>query len=132
MNSWYLDNHTSWPPSNSIYPLLISIHINTNDERTLNTFLSDKSREYLIKYGPVGARSFSTMNFLNDNDIPSYFSGCLTLTLDKNPNINNKDFIIAVDAPKEIISFLKTKTKKKSLISLIFFQLMYLFLHLNL
>jgi len=64
-------------------------------------------------HGPIGARDISTLNFLNDNNIPSYFSGCLTLTLDKNPNIKKQDYIVTVDVPKELINFLKTKTNKK-------------------
>ena len=62
---------------------------------------------------PVGARDISTLNFLKENGVPSYFSGCLTLTLDKNPNIKKQDYIVTVDVPEDLLNFLKTKTNKK-------------------
>lgn len=113
LNAWYFHFNSTWPPSDSIEPLLISMHINLNDDRVVKTFLSEESKEYLRKYGPVGARDQSTFNFFRENNIDSYFSGCLTLTLNKNPNIINQDYIVAVDVPDNILSFLKTKTNKK-------------------
>ncbi|WP_297898994.1 polysaccharide pyruvyl transferase family protein [Methanobrevibacter sp.] len=113
LNAWYFHYESTWPPSNSIDPLITSIHINLNDEKVINSFTSDESIEYMKKNGPIGARDISTLNFLNENKIPSYFSGCLTLTLDKNPKVKNQDYIVTSDVPKEIITFLKSKTNKK-------------------
>ncbi|WP_346218169.1 polysaccharide pyruvyl transferase family protein [Methanobrevibacter arboriphilus] len=113
LNGWYFHYEGTWPPSDSIDPLIASIHINLNDEKVINSFISDESLEYMKRHGPVGARDMSTLNFLKDNNIPSYFSGCLTLTLDKNPNIKKQEYIVTVDVPKEVINFLKTKTNKK-------------------
>ena len=113
MNAWYFHYEGTWPPSNSIDPLITSIHINLNDEKVINSFISDESLEYMKRHGPIGARDISTLNFLKDNNIPSYFSGCLTLTLDKNPNIKKQEYIVTVDVPEEVINFLKTKTNKK-------------------
>ncbi|WP_331279412.1 polysaccharide pyruvyl transferase family protein [Methanobrevibacter arboriphilus] len=113
LNAWYFHYEGTWPPSNSIDPLITSIHINLNDEKVINSFISDESLEYMKRHGPIGARDISTLNFLKDNNIPSYFSGCLTLTLDKNPSIKKQEYIVTVDVPKEVINFLKTKTNKK-------------------
>ena len=113
MNAWYFHYEGTWPPSNSIDPLITSININLNDEKVINSFISDESLEYMKRHGPIGARDISTLNFLKDNNIPSYFSGCLTLTLDKNPSIKKQEYIVTVDVPKEVINFLKTKTNKK-------------------
>ena len=49
--------------------------------------LSDKAiryfKSYTEKYGPVGARDKETERLFKSKGIPAYFSGCLTLTLDK-------------------------------------------------
>ena len=117
MNGWYLDSHSAWPPSENIDPLLISIHFNTQ-QKTQDIILSDESRDYLTKHGPVGCRDLSTYNFLNENEIDAYFSGCLTLTLDSGNKNNQKDennsyVLVSVDNPEEIVPFLKQKTNKK-------------------
>lgn len=79
MNAWYIWHPEKWPPKpNSIDPLLISMHITP---LTAEKMLSNGGKEYLKKYGPVGCRDKLTENILKNNNIPSYFSGCLTLTL---------------------------------------------------
>lgn len=113
LNAWYFHFNSTWPPSDSIEPLLISVHINLNNENVVKTFLSEESKDYLRQHGPVGARDQSTFNFFKENNVDSYFSGCLTLTLDKNPKIKNQDYIVTSDVPEEIITFLKSKTNKK-------------------
>lgn len=80
MNGWYMHDPSQWPPADNIEPLLISMHF-TNDKELLNNVLSKEGIEYLTKYGPVGTRDIETLNLLRKYDIPSYFSGCLTLTL---------------------------------------------------
>lgn len=113
MNAWYLHEKESWPPiDENINPLLISMHLNTNNVNTPEAFLSEESREFLLKYGPVGARDVATAKFLNDNDIPSYFSGCLTLTL-KGEDVEKEDYIVLVDVSDEVVSFVKSKTDKQ-------------------
>lgn len=117
MNGYYLDCKDAWPPSENINPLLISIHFNKNNF-TKESILTEPSIEYLSKYGPVGCRDLSTLNFLQEHNINSYFSSCLTLTLDDN---NNKKTLELNDSEKYIIlntsywndelySFLKNKT----------------------
>lgn len=117
MNGWYLDCLKAWPPSKNINPLLISMHFN-HQKKIQDVILSEDSREILTEYGPVGCRDLFTQNFLNDNGIDAYFSGCLTLTLDSGNKYNQKDedngyILVSVDEPKEIIQFLKQKTDKK-------------------
>ena len=112
-NAWYLQDKKSWPPKDKyINPLLVSMHLNLDNKNTIESFLSDESREFLTKYGPVGARDTSTCDWLNKHDIPSYFSGCLTLTL-QGEDAPKEDYILLVDVPKELIPFIKSKTDKK-------------------
>ena len=117
MNAWYLDCLDAWPPSENIDPLLISMHFNSKKE-TQKVILSDESREYLSKYGPVGCRDIYTQNFLEENGIDAYFSGCLTLTLDSGSKYNYKDedndyILISSDKSAKLIPFLKEKTNKR-------------------
>lgn len=109
MNAWWMHNYKNFPPSEEIDPLLISMYINKKRRRK---FLTPKVREFLSKHGPVGCRDKSTCEWLNANNIPAYFSGCLTLTLQRNPKIKKKDFILTVDVPDYIIEIIKQKTKR--------------------
>ena len=117
MNAWYLDCLKAWPPSEHIDPLLISMHFSSK-KSTQKVILSDESREYLIQHGPVGCRDHYTADFLKENDIDAYFSGCLTLTLDTGNKYNYKDeknayVLISSDKADVLIPFLKQKTNKK-------------------
>lgn len=78
MNAWYMWHPENWPPSNDIIPLLTSMHISP---LTANKILSPEGINYFIQNGPVGCRDTGTQKLLEENGIPCFFSGCLTLTL---------------------------------------------------
>ena len=99
----------SWPPADAIDPLLISIYIT---DQFAPTALSPEGIEYFKKHGPVGARDFTTLALLQQQGIPSYFSGCLTLTLE-NTYTNRNDVIYAVDLDDECLAYLKEHTHSK-------------------
>jgi hypothetical protein len=122
VNGWYM--HTKeldwyrkdvpapekgWPPSSSIEPLLISIHFT---RKFVPFAFTDEAIAYLKAHGPVGARDYFTLWELQKRDIPSYFSGCLTLTLE-NPSKSQKrkNVIYAVDISPECVDFIRSKTK---------------------
>lgn len=111
MNGWYLDCLKSWPPSDNIDPLLISMHFNKTFNDTSKVISTSESRDFFSSYGPVGCRDFSTLNLLNELEIDAYYSGDLTLTL-KGKNKKNEQKYIVVNArnSSKIIKFLKTKT----------------------
>lgn len=94
----------SWPPSSSINPLMISVHFS-------NEFLPEAFTEEGIKYlkdhAPIGARDYWTLNELTKRNIPSYFSGCLTLTLE-NRSTYRDNVIYAVDIDSECVEFIKS------------------------
>jgi len=99
----------SWPPTSCIDPLLISIYL---DNAFWPEVFSEEGVEYLKKHSPVGTRDYQTLRELQKRNIPSYFSGCLTLTLD-NPYKDQKrnNVIYAVDVDDECIEFIKAHTK---------------------
>jgi hypothetical protein len=95
MNAWYIWHPESWPPNKKITPLLTSIHMSP---LTAEAMVSGNKRNYMIENGPIGCRDLDTLSFLQSKNIPSYFSGCLTLTLGKKYKSNKKrDGIIFVD-----------------------------------
>ena len=93
MNGWYLDCLKSWPPSDSIDPLLISMHFTTSANDTKTVISSPESRDFLSTYGPVGCRDYATLELLKEIDIDAYYSGCLTLTLESKKTKTEKDYI---------------------------------------
>jgi hypothetical protein len=119
VNGWYMiprsyfsnceiEKHKfNWPPSAVIDPILISIHFT---KPFISKALSPESVEYLMNHGPVGARDLFTLRMLQSMHIPSYFSGCLTLTL-TNAFKDREDIVYAVDLDEECINFLKTNTR---------------------
>lgn len=111
MNGWYMDCVESWPPSEDIEPLLISMHFNTSFNNTKEVIAMPESRDFFSSYGPVGCRDISTLNLLNELEIDAYYSGDLTLTLNgRNQPSEQKYIVVSSRRSGEIIDFLKTKT----------------------
>lgn len=108
---WYQYDKTppkkSWPPSSSIDPLLISIHFT---DAFLEDLKSPESVEYLKAHAPIGARDYHTLSVLQELDIPSYFSGCLTLTL-ANKESERDDIIYAIDLDDKSLEYLRKIAK---------------------
>ena len=80
MNGWFTHNHSNWIPSDAIKPLFVSFHMNSTAAPFM---LSEKGISYLKKFAPIGCRDKYTVKILKDKGINAYFSGCLTLTLNK-------------------------------------------------
>lgn len=78
MNGWFQWRAENWPPSEDVYPLLVSMHISPLREEQL---LCPKGVEFLKKYSPVGCRDYYTMRLLQARGVPAYFSACVTFTL---------------------------------------------------
>lgn len=108
MNGWYMWKNNFFPPSNNIEPLLISMYFNEAFRKHFNK----KQKDYLIEHGPVGCRDKSTLSFLEKESVPAYFSGCMTLTLERNPEIKKKDFILAVDIKPKMVELIRKRTNR--------------------
>lgn len=108
MNGWYIHNKIAWPPSPYINPLLISMHFKSLEDTDVgDIYLKELGGDFLKKYGPVGARDIETKKRLENNGIDAYFSGCMTLTIEKFKNIEKKNKIILVDVEEEVIEKVK-------------------------
>jgi len=114
MNGWYTHAPENWPPTNKqIDPLLLSMYINAAyDDSVKDAFLSSSSKRFMAENGPVGARDMATMQFLQDNGIDSYFSRCLTLTLQRDGRIERQDYILAVDVSEDVLFTIKKRTQR--------------------
>lgn len=117
MNGWYFHNPAKWPPSRKIEPLLTSFHLTDlpseiNGENPRETVLQKEKLPFLLDNGPVGARDLEVLNFLRSNNIPSYFSGCLTLTLKKR-NVKKDGSVCLVDTSDQLAEYIAKQTSKK-------------------
>lgn len=117
MNAWYIHNKYMFGISPFIYPLFISMHLKKYpyvDGITLGSdYFTPSIIDIFKEYGPIGARDYQTSELLSDLNIENYFSGCLTLTLEKFKGLKKEDYICAVNITKEELKILKKKTKKK-------------------
>ena len=115
-NGWYMRDPFQWPPTDaSIDPLLVSMYVEPNGvgpnlTTPSDVFLTPESVEYLRKHGPVGARDYATLQFFQNHDIESYFSGCVTLTLQRDERIQLQDYVLAVDISDRLYEFLVKRT----------------------
>ncbi|WP_281965697.1 hypothetical protein [Serinicoccus marinus] len=77
---WYLHPVTEhdylFPFSDAVRPIFISFHVNKPD------MLTPEAVAYLRRYGPVGCRDWQTVALLRALDVPAFFSGCMTTTVD--------------------------------------------------
>lgn len=80
LNGWFMHYPQNWPPSKDIKPLFISYHISP---KTKHLLLSDKAIEYYKTHEPIGCRDHDTVKLLKNKGVNAYFSGCLTLALNK-------------------------------------------------
>ena len=118
LNSWFLspsqkDGSIHWPPKSApLNPLLISMHTSFLNGST-KTFSSPTSRSFLNKFAPVGARDLATQSFFQSIGVPSFFSGCLTLTLLPDPSIKKQDYILAVDISDTLFCEIKKRTNRR-------------------
>jgi hypothetical protein len=120
MNGWFSHYPENWPPSPALRPLPISLHI--SPDRGLagsvglvaaNILLSKPFRKYLSGFGPVGARDMPTLKRLRDVGIESYFSGCVTLTLQRPNVIRDEGLLVFNEVPRAVIDAVRPKTNKR-------------------
>lgn len=97
--------------SDYVTPLLFSMHI--NNPYTEGSFpMTDKVRKYLNSNGPVGARDEHTKKLLGECGVESYFSGCLTLTLNGRKNVGKGEYVVLADVSPKLKRFLRRKTER--------------------
>ena len=64
-----------FPFHRNLQPIFISFHCN---KRSL---LTPEALDYLRRHGPIGCRDWTTVDILLSVDVPAFFSGCMTTTV---------------------------------------------------
>ncbi len=75
---WYMQNifgRYDFPLHPNLRPIYVSFHCNRPE------MLTPAALDHLRRYGPVGCRDWTTVDLLLSVDIPAFFSGCLTTTV---------------------------------------------------
>ena len=99
MNGWFLDIKAGWPPSPYINPLLISMHFSSLDKIDVGEkYLQGFGGEYLKEHEPIGCRDTESQKRLERNcGAKTFFSGCMTLTMNKFDGVEKQDYICLAD-----------------------------------
>ena len=102
----------SWPPASILDPFFISVHFTGS---LFPTLFSDENIEYLKAHSPIGARDLSTLESLQQRGIPSYFSGCLTLTLENHCKERN-EIIYLVDLDEKTVAYIQSRVLSPTIV----------------
>lgn len=117
MNAWYIHDKFNFDISPYIEPLYISMFLKKFPYQAGITIGSDYLNKNILesfkKYSPVGARDIHTKNLLDKLGIESYFSGCMTLTINKFSDVEKKDYIVVVGLNDKEIDYIKKKTNRE-------------------
>ncbi|MCM1256252.1 MAG: polysaccharide pyruvyl transferase family protein [Roseburia sp.] len=84
--------------SEDIVPVFLGVHF-------YHYFFSEKTKQYLREYGPVGCRDESVLMKLQALNIPAYLSGCVTITLPKRKQKPSKGKVYLVDVPEALYEY---------------------------
>lgn len=106
LNGWYIHYSYAFPPSPYLAPLWIGAHF--NKDGTIfgeYNYLDAYAVRYFKQHEPVGCRDHKTMEMLREKGVEGYFSGCLTLTLPKFPDVSPSHEVIFTDVSDEIVSY---------------------------
>lgn len=108
MGAWFMWHKYNWPPVNQIVPLNVGYHHYNRSQNVVEStgyslpiyeeHYSGVGGQWFKDHGKVGARDMYTCEVLDRNGIPNYFSGCVTLTLPKQKETEDKgSYVVLVD-----------------------------------
>lgn len=107
----YFDDRNEFFIPKNIRPLFVSWHATARNKAFLDSLKVLHNKELLKTYAPIGCRDMFTVRLMEKLGIEAYFSGCLT-TLIQKQGLEKEDYILCVDVPKEVIEFLRWRTKR--------------------
>ncbi len=111
LNGWFTHQY-GWPPPRNIHPLFVSFYAHRPNE-----LIKAEFREYFRAHEPIGCRSPATARALMNIGVDAYFSGCLTLTLQR-PETPRQDHIYAVDVEEDLYDDLIPRTIREKCVHL--------------
>lgn len=77
-----------WPPSLDLEPLVISFHLVPTVARRILS--APESINFFKRNEPIGCRDWGTVRILEKEGINAYFSGCLTLVLERSDFVKKR------------------------------------------
>ncbi len=95
-NGYFMKEPMNWPPSDKLHPLYIAFHISGYYEAE-KYILDRRLKNYYNQYSPIGCRDISTAERFKSIGVDSYYSSCLTLTLNFEEDIESSGEILFVD-----------------------------------
>lgn len=106
LNGWYLHYNYTFPPSSYIIPLFVGTHFG-RDQMIFGdySFLDGNASKYLQMNEPIGCRDTNTLSVMKEKGIDSYFSGCLTLTLQPFEDVTKTCAVILTDVSQEVETY---------------------------
>lgn len=118
MQGWFGNYAGSFPLpwSKNINPVFIGFHLSSiYDTRSL--FIKKGIHKLMIPHQPIGCRDRNTRDFLKKLGLNAYFSGCMTLTLDKRTCAPDKkeEKVFVVDLDPKIQKKLTPEIIRKNL-----------------
>lgn len=117
LNGWLCYQPQNWPPSPYLQPLLISLHITAETRygclSPAERLLAEPAINYLKRLGPVGARDQHTLTLLRNAGVDCYYSGCLTLTLQRPSVAREPDLIVLNDVPARVRRYVMRQSSKR-------------------
>lgn len=122
LNGWFLHDPRRWPPHPRIEPLFVSFHLRPSGPsrlrrwaRTPEKMILGRHRAYAQAHAPIGARDVATAELFARYGVPSYYSGCLTLTL---PSAQRRagQRVVACDLAEPLLSELNSRCSDEPLI----------------
>ena len=120
MNAWYVHDIYNFNFSPYINPLYISMFfkkIPYTDGITIGVdYLTNNIKDSLKKHGPIGCRDVHTKKIMDEIGVESYFSGCMTLTLDRLNDEPREDYIVVVGLSNEEVKYIKNRTKRQVIV----------------
>ncbi|MGD0232668.1 MAG: polysaccharide pyruvyl transferase family protein [Syntrophorhabdales bacterium] len=95
LNGWFMYCRPGaiWPLPEPIRPLITSFHLTP---AATDFVLSEEGVKFLRRYGPVGCRDLYTLGVMRRHGVESFFSACMTLTLER-PEVARDDNLIVVN-----------------------------------
>lgn len=90
-------------------PYIIPIFVGFN----YVSYIDDSFKALLQKHEPIGCRDLQTLQNMRSRGIEAFFSGCITLTLDKRTKEPENGKIFLVDVPDEIMSYIPNTMREQ-------------------
>ena len=114
MNGWFSHNPKGcFPPVEEINPIFWGFHI-AKHKFIWDHFISDECISYLKTQEPIGCRDAFTASKLKNFGVNTFYSKCLTLTLDKRKSKPKNGWNILVDVPIPLPSFIENNAIRVS------------------